>query len=222
MKINSTYPFLLFTLLSCVESRSQNIDSLFANAPQTVLPLLSRTARLDMLDLFNSRLTARAENVYGGQSTLCEKSHGYLKVQLTDVSTWTMKIVPQSAHDTLLLCVHSVDAQGISSAVSVYHTDWQPAKIKFEMPGYEEFFAPAPTMSVYKQKRIESVLRYAPVCATVSDTAQVLTLSLGLNDFSAEQRSEAEACVRPLHFLLTDGKWVALREKESEPSDKRP
>lgn len=38
-----------------------SIDSLFAAVPATELPLLERNARLDMLDLYNYRMTAKGK-----------------------------------------------------------------------------------------------------------------------------------------------------------------
>lgn len=52
---------------------AQTLDIYFVNAPKSVLPLLDRTARLDLMDLYASGLPAKAENLYGGQSELLKR-----------------------------------------------------------------------------------------------------------------------------------------------------
>ena len=81
------YVLFIFVLsLTLYASAGQRIDAYFAKMPQTVLPLLDKTARLDLLDLYNSHLTPKVENVYGGQSALLSKTDDYIQIRCTDAS----------------------------------------------------------------------------------------------------------------------------------------
>lgn len=67
---------LLLTIcyLSCHSwATAQNVDSLFAHVPESVCPILVQSNRLDLLDLYNSRMKAVTPNLYGGQTILAEK-----------------------------------------------------------------------------------------------------------------------------------------------------
>lgn len=60
----------------------------------TELPLLDRSARLDMLDYYEARMEARGTNTMGGTSVMTEKTDSTLTIRLTDLSTWHMEILP--------------------------------------------------------------------------------------------------------------------------------
>lgn len=83
---------------------AQNVDSLFAHVPESVCPILVQSNRLDLLDLYNSRMKAVTPNLYGGQTILAEKSENFLKLQQTESTDWCMKLykAPQQAY--ILVC----------------------------------------------------------------------------------------------------------------------
>ena len=70
------------------------IDSLFLLCPMADLPLLDKSARLDMLDYYEAQMEARGTNILGGTSVLTEKTNSTLTIRMTDVSTWHMEILP--------------------------------------------------------------------------------------------------------------------------------
>lgn len=100
---------LLFTTLcglagSCSTLSAQGIDSLFARAPEAACPMLSHSSKLDLLDLYNSRMKAVTTNQYGGQTTLTEKSDDFLTLQQTASSDWSMKLFKAPTQSYILVC----------------------------------------------------------------------------------------------------------------------
>lgn len=207
MKMALRILFLLVLGINCTTAYSQNIDSLFASVPRSVLPLLDHTAKLDLLDLYNNKLTARAENVYGGQTTLIKKTQDYLRLQLTESSTWEMKIVPQNMRDTFLVCIHSVDALGVSSNISVYHTNWQTAKLKYEVPSFSDFLIQNEALSYSRRQNILRMLSHAPISASLNDTTQLVTFQIALNALGNEWKEDAKKIISPVHYQWKDEKW---------------
>ena len=59
--------------------------------PQRVLPILDKTARLDMIDLYNNNLTAKAENIYGGQAEMLRKTDDFISIKCTESSNWQIR-----------------------------------------------------------------------------------------------------------------------------------
>ena len=116
------YTLLLFVFVASPLSAQHYIDKFFANIPSNVLSIIDHTSRLDMIDLYNNGMHAQAENLYGGLSQIVKKSDYYLDVKLTESSSWQMRIMP-SAHDTLIVCVHSVTANSTSSTLRFYKQD---------------------------------------------------------------------------------------------------
>lgn len=118
---------LLLTIcyLSCHSwATAQNIDSLFAHVPESVCPILVQSNRLDLLDLYNSRMKAVTPNLYGGQTILAEKSENFLKLQQTESTDWCMKLykAPQQAY--ILVC-QTFRAPYAESVLSWYDTQWK-------------------------------------------------------------------------------------------------
>ena len=72
----------------------ENIDSVFANLPSELMPLLARNDRLDLLDYHKAGMEARVTNLLGGTTTLVERNDTTLSLQLTSVSRWRLTLVP--------------------------------------------------------------------------------------------------------------------------------
>lgn len=69
-------------------------SQVFADLPISVLDMLDRSRRLDMLDYYAADSIAKVPNAMGGQSYLDKVTGDYLKVNLTPVSTLTIKVLP--------------------------------------------------------------------------------------------------------------------------------
>lgn len=210
------FRFIFFTLIVLCSAAccAQSIDSLFARAPRAVLPLLDRTARLDLLDLYNHNLTSRAENTLGGQSVMLKKTADYLYVQTTDAGSWQMKLLP-TGRDTLLCVVRSVKAGGTSSQVEMFNASWQRAKADVPSVSTRQFFRTHSGLSATREQMTQSVLGSLPIEALLCDTAATLTLRLSTDSLPADYQADAQSCAQPLIFLWNDGKWVLCKDENA-------
>ena len=119
---------VFLALCPAAVAQAQNIDSLFVNAPASELQLLERNPRLDMLDLYNYKMTAKGENIFGGYSVMESKTNDHIAVKLTDASTWEMVLLPAEKGDTLISCIHTVASPAADSEITFYHRDWTKAR----------------------------------------------------------------------------------------------
>lgn len=121
-------------------AQAQSIDSLFAKAPYTELQMLERNPRLDMLDLYNYKMTAKGENIFGGYSVMESKTNDHIFVKLTDASTWEMSLLPTVGGDSIISCIHTVKSPAADSEITFYRADWTPLKeVDATVPQLEEF-----------------------------------------------------------------------------------
>lgn len=186
---------------------AQRIDSMFAAVPQQVLPLLDKVGRLDMIDLYNSGLEAKVENVYGGQSTLTKLTDNYLSLQLTEVSTWQMMLLP-AGHDTVAVCIHTVRAGGAQSRVLVYHKDWSPTKrVEIPVPSFRMLYRDDDALSLQQRKHLQTILRQVPVEAYWQEDEPVLTYRLSVEGLSREQAEAARQSCREVSYRWASGKF---------------
>ena len=193
---------LLFLSTTLYPSAAQSIDSLFAAMPREALPVLDRSARLDLIDLYNSGLAARVENVFGGQTEMTSKDSSTVKLRTSDAGQWQMAIVRTQA-DTLLLTLHTLRAGGESTNLKVYNVRWQPSEKTVATPPFKEFWCP----TVGLDPNLENVYRTAasqlPVRIEWEASERTLVYSLCCNALPEEQREPIGKCLCPVKQALS-------------------
>lgn len=112
----------------------------FANAPTSVLPLLGRNARLDMIDYFNSGSTTPTKNSMQGLSRITELTDLSLSATLTAASECQIALLPLRG-DTAILLIETVLTPAPDSRVAIYDRRWQPlARQAFANPTVADWF----------------------------------------------------------------------------------
>lgn len=198
------------------DASAQHLEQYFAQTPAAVLPLLDKTAKLDLLDLYNGHLPAKAENLLGGQSEIARKTDSFLSLRLTDVSSWEMKVL-SSGNDTTIVCIHSVKAGGTASQLTAYNTEWQEMKYEWPHPDFEEFYITDNPLSAARNQVLRKVLHSLPIEATWSDTANILTFRVSTTGLSEDERADAPQCLHSLSYEWVSGKFQPVsRQKDTD------
>lgn len=186
---------------------AESIDSLFTRVPTDLLPLLERNARLDLLDLYNYGMTAKAENLYEGTSHLLVKQKDFLHLQLTDISTWSLKRLV-TGNDTLLCCIHTLTRPAIASSIRFYDPQWQTVDIDMPKPADSLFWQPADSLSHERLAELRTRIDFSAVTAFWSADSTELTLRISIVDLNEEDRRDAQQCLRPVTYVWCDQKFV--------------
>lgn len=208
------YVILFFALCLFLRvSAEHRVDAYFSKMPQAVLPLLDKTARLDLLDLYNSHLTPKVENVYGGQSALLTKTDDYIHIRCTDASSWQMKLLPV-AHDTLIVCISTVQGLNTYSRLAYYRgSDWHQVKRDLPQPAFNFFVKLAGEPLPARLQSSLDVLRNAPIQFTLSEHEPVLTCALSLASLPLETQRGLIPLLQSVQYKWVSGKWVLLTNK---------
>lgn len=193
--------FCYFTLLP-----AQGIDTLFARVPRSVLPALDRTARLDLLDLYNGKLTARAENLYGGQVELTDKTADCIRLKTSDAGLWQMKVLTHGM-DTLVVCVRTLLLPAASSKLSAYDAQWRTARTVLPRPRFEQFYLENDSLPLVRRQLLRSVLKELPIEAQWRTDEPVLVFRLSIEALSSEQQIDARSSVREVRYRWEAGRW---------------
>ena len=183
---------------------AQPMDSLFASAPREVMPLLGRSDRLDLSDLYNAGQRAEVENLYGGTSLLEKKTERHLLLQPTPVSTWELVRLTAPA-DTVLLLLRTLRTPAATTDVAFYRTDWSPAGMTFAMPAAADFYLPGDTASADERRGLLDKLQPAHVCARWDEGRSLLILSLSTEALTADDRRDVVPFLRELPYEWRDG-----------------
>ncbi len=137
--------FIIILLCGAVsQMRSQEMRTIFLEAPDSVLPLLSKSYRADMVDYVDAGMTARVTNSLDGSSTLEELAADYMRLAVTASSTMQLKLLPLQG-DTVICMVKSVKAEAADSRIYFYDKEWNmlDGRALFVYPSINDFFASA-------------------------------------------------------------------------------
>ena len=143
--------FIIILLCGAVsQMRSQEMSTIFLEAPDSVLPLLSKSYRADMVDYVDAGMTARVTNSLDGGSTLEELAADYMRLAVTASSTMQLKLLPLQG-DTVICMVKSVNAEAADSRIYFYDKEWNmlDGRALFVYPSINDFFASATDAAIW-------------------------------------------------------------------------
>lgn len=96
---------------------------LFVAAPRTVLPLLERNQRLDMLDYYDAGLTNTTKNALDGGSRVVTLEPGRIVISMTDASTLEIDILP-AGKQNIYAVISTVNTPAANSTIVFYDEAW--------------------------------------------------------------------------------------------------
>lgn len=152
------------------------------------LEILSGSTRLDMLDYWDVDSVYKALNVMEGLSWLDTVTPTYLKVHVTNVSTFEIKLLPAKAGN-IIMTIHTVgnDVQAQDSQVKFY--DGQLKELETSrylvMPQVKDFFT-IPKGSTTKMKEIEEMIPFPTIAFTANPKDNVLEARLTVEKYMNE------------------------------------
>ena len=63
--------FLIVTATLCVwTAKAQDMERIFAEMPDSIVPVMTKNNRLDCIDFYKSKMKSNVENIYGGKRLL--------------------------------------------------------------------------------------------------------------------------------------------------------
>jgi len=204
--------FLFSLSFHALYAQVQTIERLFLQTPRAVLPLLDSLSRSEMLANYIAEQPSVAENAYGGQSKLLTKTAELLCIQLTDVSTWQMRLLPTATHDTLIAVVHTIKAGGASSELKVYDKHWKPAHVQMPQPRQTDFLRANDSLTQQRNQHLASALQQVPIVCSWEANSSTLTYRLSTEGLSLDDQVDAPRCLRILRYRWGDSAFELLRE----------
>lgn len=195
----------------------------FVNLPPSVLDLLSRSTRLDMLDYFDADSLWQATNTFGGPSVLEQVTPSSLIVRLTPVSTLQVCILPppSPAKEPVVMTLYTVadDEDASDTEISFFTPDMVPLESSslFRQPKLRDFFL-IPKGSKVKVKDLEQEVAFPTVAYRVEQrpSGPILDGSLTVSPLLSKESREmlAPYLLPSLRWTWSSGKWKSLSDKK--------
>lgn len=158
----------------------------FADMPISVLDILDRSTRLDMLDYADADSVLDARNLLEGTSRLTQLTPDYARVELTDVSSLQIKVLPYGKNDRIVMALTTVGSpsQAADTGIDFFDSSMRPldASKLFREPKLADFFD-IPRGSATTMREIEGMIPFPTyeITATPGSDDVTLTLTAGPN-----------------------------------------
>lgn len=138
---------LITILVFCVCATSavaQQMRNVFVNLPDSIEPLLTKVNREDCIDFLDSNMKAQVRNRFDSPAELKELTNDYLQMQLTDVSTLEMKLLPLKDSVMVVALIKTVCSSACDSHIRFFDTSWNEldASDFFSLPSQDLFYLP--------------------------------------------------------------------------------
>ena len=133
---------LSFCTLSVV---AQEMRTVFVAMPDSVTPLLTKVNREDCIDFLDSNMKAIVKNRFGKEAEMKVLTSDYVQMQISEVSTLEMKLLPVNDSTKVVCMVKTVCASASDSSIRFYTSDWSKelaAKDFLQAPSGNDFFLP--------------------------------------------------------------------------------
>lgn len=208
---------IFFSLLSfCLflNAAAQNIDSLFINTPRHIMPLLDQTSKMDLLDLYdyNGNLRAKVENIYGGETVLLKKTGNYLSLKTTDTGNWTIKIFRTDNDSPIILCAHSVEADGISTDLKCFNMNWGILKIQLPHPSKDSFLKKVSSYTPINQQELVSSILELPIEVIINDNDDTLVYQLSLSGLTNDKQQLCKDIIRSIVYKWNGSGFIQIKQ----------
>jgi hypothetical protein len=155
---------------------------IFTEAPDSIVPLLTRNTRLDMLDYFHSNIDRASSNIYDGSSQVVAEDSCQITIDMSEASDLQIARLVGKADDVIMV-IETVATPARDSQVRFFNADWSPLKQSPLTVSIDMWLGDADTDTR------ETILRELPfmlASAKYTSDDQCLTLTNNLADYYAD------------------------------------
>lgn len=189
--------FLFLCALTVTMSAQLHMRDVFAQLPDSILPLLTKNNRLDCIDFIENNMEARVKNRFDDQVVLETLTEDYLSIRVSEGCVVEMKLVPGN-RDTLICVNRTYHGPVEDSEVRVYNGNWQFLRL-VQRPDIHAFVQPVGFIQPWTSEMADtlSMIRseacFLPLIrASLSAEHAQIVWTLQTKEFSKEIKKVAE------------------------------
>ncbi|NDW12345.1 DUF3256 family protein [Bacteroides sp. 214] len=205
---------LLLTLLfSCTFLKAQEVRTYFLAMPDSLTPLLSPVNKADFIDYLDGNMKAQVRNKFDSISEMLVLTPTYIKIQMTEKSTWQLKVLALNDSTNVLCTVSTACAPVCDSSIRFYSAMWEelPSENYMETPLLADFLQqPADSAALtdyyYALRKADVFLTRTELSAESDEMTIVLTTP---EYIEGDSKEKLKSYMRDLFlFRWTNGLFV--------------
>ena len=169
------------------------IRDIYAEAPDSIFPLLTKNNRLDQIDFRENNMKADVKNKFEDHSELLVLNDKYLKLQLSKHCLVEMRLL----NDSTFCMVQTYNAPASDSQIRFFDTSWNELPQTVERPSVDEFLGEDVDIDVRLALQALPLIK-----ASLSENNETVTFELQTSELTKEQKKKLEGKVHDISRLL--------------------
>ena len=165
------------------------IRDIYAEAPDSIFPLLTKNNRLDQIDFRENNMQAVVKNKYDDHVELLVLTDQYLKLQLSERCLVEMRLLS----DSTFCMVETFSAPAPDSRIRFFDTAWNELSQIIDRPSVEDFLSDDIDTDVRLSLQALPLIK-----ASLSETDNSIIFELQTSELTSDQRKLAEGKVREI------------------------
>lgn len=192
-----------------------NAMEAFTKLPPSVLEMIGKSQRLDMLDYYAADSIAHVRNAHGGESYLISADSTKVEVQVTPASKLSVMVLPWRSSQLIATCYtigDSIEAQ--DSWLRFFDTDFReiPSTKFIPLPQIEDFFNVSGKERKKLEKDIDTYVPFPVFLMEFPSSEPVLSISLEIKKLISKEEYDkiAPALKDEIQYRWTGSKFKRL------------
>lgn len=131
--------FLCVAALGAVQA--QDMRSLFINMPDSIIPTLTKSERMDFLDYMDSGMKAQVRNKLGGESVMTSFTQTSITIMTSRSGRMEIALFPGKKGKYLICIIKTAITRFEDSRITFYNEDWTPVDGKdlIKLPEFDDY-----------------------------------------------------------------------------------
>ena len=169
--------YITAAILYAAGAEAQNMEKLFAEMPDSIVPVMSKTNRLDCIDFFKSKMTGNVQNIFNGRSSISDLDENYLLLKPTSRSLVEMRLYGAGAETKIIAVAYTYMAPARETALAFYTTKWEKLETAdfISLPQKKDFVKESGATDAEKLEKAKGIYEAKP---TLSETERPTPKSL--------------------------------------------
>ena len=169
------------------------IRDIYAEAPDSIFPLLTKNNRLDQIDFRENNMKADVKNKFEDHSELLVLNDKYLKLQLSKHCLVEMRLL----NDSTFCMVQTYNAPASDSQIRFFDTSWNELPQTVERPSVDEFLSEDVDIDVRLALQALPLIK-----VSLSENSETVIFELQTSELTKEQKKKLEGKVHDISRLL--------------------
>lgn len=174
-----------------------SLRDIFTQMPDSLLPTLSRSDRLDLLDFIDANLTNEVPGALRGSARLTMLTPSVLKLRLSPHAEMQMCLLSDQA---TVCVITSVEAGGWDSSVRFYNLGWQMLDVEayIDLPTTTDFIPRPDSMTDNDYRNLLVAAGIPFIKADINDASTISFTYTSGNNADAQSREKLKPYITPV------------------------